>query len=115
GIGKTRLCHRLLRLAAVQGGRLLQSRCHEIESRLPYVPITDALADGIRPEDLQALSPAWAAAAAELLPQVATNELPGDAAPRSGKGTPRRRLYEAIARILECVSAQAPVVRILDT
>jgi|GEM_PF-526266 len=114
GIGKTRLCHRLLRLAAVQGGRLLQSRCHEIESRLPYVPITDALADGVRPEDLQALSPAWAAAAAELLPQVAADELTGEAAPRSGKEAPRRRLYEAIARILEFVSAQAPAVLFID-
>lgn len=113
GIGKTRLCQRVLRLAALQGGRILQSRCHEIESRLPYVPITDALADGFRREDLQALFPAWAAAAAELLPQVAPDDPSGDP-PRSEKDAPRRRMFEAIARILEYVSAQAPAVLFID-
>src|SRR5690606_1576959 len=113
GIGKTRLCQRVLRLAALQGGRILQSRCHEIESRLPYVPITDALADGFRREDLQALFPAWAAAAAELLPQVAADDPSGDP-PRSEKDAPRRRMFEAIARILEYVSAQAPAVLFID-
>src|SRR5690606_39623202 len=95
-----------------QGGRILQSRCHEIESRLPYVPITDALADGFRRGDLQALFPAWAGAA-ELLPQVAADDPSGDP-PRSEKDAPRRRRLEAIARSLEYVSAQAPAVLFID-
>src|SRR5690606_24919216 len=72
-----------------------------------------ALADGFRREDLQVLSPAWAAAAAELLPQVAADDPSGDP-PRSEKDAPRRRMFEAFAALSESVSAHGHAVLVID-
>src|SRR5690606_31240287 len=52
GIGKSRLCQRFLRFAALQGARVLEGRCYPIEMRLPYSGAVDALLTGLTPDDI---------------------------------------------------------------
>jgi hypothetical protein len=43
GIGKTRLCHQLLRCAAIRGARILSARCSESEHGVAFAAISRAL------------------------------------------------------------------------
>ncbi|HEY8485189.1 MAG TPA: AAA family ATPase [Longimicrobiales bacterium] len=114
GIGKTRLCQHFLRLAAIQGARVLQGRAYPSESHLAYSPVVDALVNGLRPADLGSLPPAWTAVVAELLPELQPDSFGrGEALPLEGEGA-RRRLFEGVARLLRAVSAGAPVALFID-
>lgn len=118
GIGKSRLCMNFLRVAAIQGGRILSGRCYAAEYRLPYGGLVEALISGVKPGDMRRLTPAWAAVLAELLPEL-TEESGTPHAVESKLLRPdahfaRRRLYEGIARLLEAIGETQPVVLFID-
>lgn len=112
GIGKSRLCERFLRYAVLQGARVLEGRCYRIEMRLPYSAAVDALLAGLTPDDLADLPSAWSGVISQLLPEL-TYPDNTFAAPAADE-TARRRLFEAIARVLQSVSEKSPVVLFLD-
>jgi len=112
GIGKSRLCERFVRFAVLQGARILEGRCYRIEMRLPYSGAVDALLAGLTSDDIIGLPPAWSAVISELLPELAHTNT-SSASPAADE-TARRRLFEAIARVLQLVSQRSPVVLYLD-
>lgn len=114
GIGKSRLCYHFMRLAALQGARILEARCYPSESRLPYSAAADALLRGLREDDLDALPAAWAAVVSELLPELPSTHANDASIPAlDGEGA-RRRLFEGIARLLHTMSAKSPIFLFID-
>ncbi|HUF12976.1 MAG TPA: AAA family ATPase, partial [Longimicrobiales bacterium] len=71
GIGKTRTCQRLARLAALRGARLFLSSCYELEQSVAFGAISEAFAGAVTPSDLAGLKPIWRQVLAEVLPEVA--------------------------------------------
>lgn len=118
GIGKSRLCMNFLRVAAIQGARILSGRCYAAEYRLPYGGLVDALLSGVKPADMRRLTPAWTAVLGELLPELAEESAaPFDAESKSQRSDThfaRRRLFEGIARLLEAIGETQPVVLFID-
>lgn len=112
GIGKTRLCHQFLRLAAVQGGRCFQGRCYSTERSVPFSGIVDALASGLRSRDVESLSPRWASALAEMLPQVEGKVV--SESPSFDREEYRMRILEALVQAVVAVSAKSSVVLFID-
>ena len=112
GIGKTRLVAEIARLAHGSGATVLFGRCDD-GLGVPYQPFVEALGGYLR----QARSPRFGRLAGELVrlvPEVAerTEEL---AAPlRSDPETERYRLFDAVAAWLAGVSADTPVVLVVD-
>ncbi|HEX7051388.1 MAG TPA: AAA family ATPase, partial [Longimicrobiales bacterium] len=113
GIGKTRFCRHFLRWAVLQGARILRGRCYAAERRIPYSGVTDALLSGVRPEDLDALSPAWSGVVGELLPEFRTESSDRPAGSLEGEGA-RRRLFEGIAQLLMAIGRPGPVILFID-
>src|SRR5690625_2458385 len=70
GIGKTRICEHFLRLAVLQGARLLQGRCQPTETQIPFSGMADALADGVRSGDIAQLPERWADLIGSVFPSV---------------------------------------------
>ena len=70
GIGKTRTCQRLARLAALRGARLLMSSCYELEQSVAFGAISEAFAGAVTASDVAALKPAAQQVLGEVLPEV---------------------------------------------
>jgi class 3 adenylate cyclase/DNA-binding SARP family transcriptional activator/tetratricopeptide (TPR) repeat protein len=112
GIGKTRLAAELARHCHVGGATVLFGRCDE-GTGVPYQPFVEALGAYVR----QARAPVIGRLGGELVrlvPEI--TERAGDLAPplRSDPETERYRLFDAVAAWLAAVSAEAPVLLILD-
>ena len=115
GIGKTRLSEEFLKWAGTEGADVLRGRAFETSGGLPYQPIIDALRERLEgensPEDL--LDDAWLAELTRILPEL--RERYPDLSLASGEqSTARARLFEAIARLAESLSARRPLVWLMD-
>jgi DNA-binding SARP family transcriptional activator/tetratricopeptide (TPR) repeat protein len=116
GIGKTRLSDEFLKWAGTEGADVVRGRAFETSGQLLlYQPIIDALRERLErenaPEDL--LDDVWLAELTRILPELHERypDLPltiGDDA------TARARLFEAIARLAEALSARHPLVWLID-
>lgn len=112
GIGKTRLVREFLDWARAQGVSVLHGRAFETGGRLPYQAVVEAL----RPltSDLPAaLSPTWLRELARILPELDEHapELPD---PAGDESVGRTRLFEAVSRAVDAVSADGPLVFFVD-
>lgn len=103
GIGKTALVLEAMRLAAQQGSRVAQARCHEGERDLPYAPVAQLL------RDLYAgfggasdLEPSALRAIAALVPEATP---PGPDADSLPGVDGRIRFYEALRSGVEALCA----------
>lgn len=117
GIGKTRLCDELVRIARSTGGVVLQARCYETERSLFLQPIVDAMAFALRtlpPETVRAAAGEAAAVLAGLIPD---STVVLGATPMAHGVSPdfeRRRAFEAITSFTRRLAARTPVLLSLD-
>ena len=112
GIGKTRLATEIARLAHSDEAAVLFGRCDE-GMGVPYQPVREALGIYLR----QAVAPDLGRLGGELIRLVADipDRVPGLAPPlRSDPETERYRLFDAVAAWLGAVSAQRPVLFVVD-
>jgi DNA-binding SARP family transcriptional activator len=115
GIGKTRLATEFLGWAVAQGADVLQGQAFEAGGRVAYQSLVEALRRRLErehaPGDL--LSDVWLAELSRLLPELCERypDLPPLAIEEA---VARTRLFEAIARLGQALSKQAPLVLFID-
>jgi class 3 adenylate cyclase len=116
GIGKTRLAAELAKAAHAEGAVVLVGRCDE-DLGVPYQPFVEALrqvVDLMLPGELAGRLGRYAGELVRLVPELA-DRVPGLPAPlRSDPETERYRLFDATAAWLGAVSADDPVLVVLD-
>src|SRR5258708_3689927 len=115
GIGKTRLASEFVAWARAQGAEVLSGHALEMDGRLPYPPLVEALPvrleEGNAPEDL--LGGLWLAELARLLPELRVR-YPDLSAPTEDELTAKIRLFEAVARLFDALAQRAPLVLFLE-
>lgn len=112
GIGKTRLAEEAVRQAGQRGFVILAGRTPPREMGVAYGPIVEALTDHLRSLDIVAR-----AATTNGLPELATllgALVPGRAEPLADVELEQARLFEAVARLLERLQENAPVLLFVD-
>ncbi len=115
GLGKSRLIEELAVRVGAEECVTLIGRSYDIERTVPYGAIANALAPIASRPEVAGLSPAWLAEAARLLPELHEQvaDLP-DAPDSTGSSGARRRLHEALARCIEAVAEDAPVLLVVE-
>lgn len=113
GIGKSTLCERFLRFAALRGARVLLSACRVLEESVSYGAIIDALSQGVTAGDVERLDPIWAASIQHAMPELALGRLVPDL-PALGNQGAQRRLFEAVAQLMAAMSSRQPVILFVD-
>ena len=111
GMGKTRLVRELADQAPRGQSLVLEGRCHDGEGAPAYWPWTQvlrALHDALGEEALRAAAGSSASLLGALLP-----ELDDGTAPPDSEGA-RFRLFDAVARLLQAVAADRPLLVVLD-
>ena len=115
GIGKTRLASEFVAWARAQGAEVLSGHAFELEGRLPYQTLVEALRRQVEeenaPEDL--LDDLWLAELSRLLPEL-RERYPDLPASTQDDLTANLRLFEAVARLLDALSKRTPLVLLLD-
>jgi tetratricopeptide (TPR) repeat protein len=112
GIGKSRLVEEVVDLAVAKHWRLVPGRSHETERMLALGLWAGALRAGGLPAQrdiLARLGSTWQSELVRFLPELADA---GFRAPRQPGS--ELRLFEAIARLLECLAAPRPVLIVLE-
>jgi DNA-binding SARP family transcriptional activator/tetratricopeptide (TPR) repeat protein len=115
GIGKTRLAEEFLLWAKSRGAEVLEGGAAE-GGGLPYGPLVEAIRPRIEseraPDDL--LEDVWLSELSRLLPEL-RERYPDLFPPTPGEAlTAKGALFEAIARMVEALAFNAPVVLFLD-
>jgi DNA-binding CsgD family transcriptional regulator len=114
GVGKTRLVAELAARAAERGMMVLSGRCAELGDSIPYLPLADALRDGITGP---------AAAAGPLLDALATRPVLGRLLPDRGPGPgedgdltglAQQQLFGAVLGMLAELASARPLLLILE-
>ena len=115
GLGKSRLIDELTARVRGAGGVALIGRSYDVERAVPYGAIADTVSPIVRRPEVAGLSPSWLAEAARLLPELHDRfpHLPG-APEHSGSPAAKRRLHESLARCVEAVAEEAPVLLAVD-
>src|SRR5260370_29363906 len=112
GIGKTRLAHETLTLAREQGFLVLEGSAYALEGRLAYAPILAAFGPFLRHLDSsrQVRVVSGLPGLGRLFPDLRwpVAEPLGDAA------LEKPRLFEAVARLLERLARETPVLLFVD-
>src|SRR3989440_3844524 len=115
GIGKTRLASEFVAWARAQGAGVLSGQAFEMGGRLPYQPLVEALRGRLEaenaPEDL--LEDLWLTELARLLPELRVR-YPDLPLPTQDDLTAKIRLFEAVARLVDALARQAPLVLLFD-
>lgn len=116
GTGKTRMLAETAWRARDAGVLTLAGSCYEQESRLPYGPIHDALADYVRTEPecvLRAQLEAFLPELAQIVPEVRTR-LGGEPPVVGDTGGQRLALFATVSQVFERISQDTPLVLLLD-
>jgi DNA-binding SARP family transcriptional activator len=115
GIGKTRLANEWMAWVRAQGADVLSGHALELGTRLSYQPLVEALQSRLKeenaPEDL--LEDLWLAELSRIFPELRVR-YPDLVAPTCDPLTDRLRLFEAVARFLDALARQVPLVLFLD-
>src|SRR5229473_2509609 len=115
GIGKTRLTSEFVAWSRAQGAEVLSGHAFEMGGRLPYQPLVEALRERLEaenaPEDL--LDDLWLAELSRLLPELRVR-YPDLPTPTEDELIARGRLFEAVARLLDALARNGPLVLLLD-
>ncbi|MEP6774676.1 MAG: AAA family ATPase, partial [Chloroflexota bacterium] len=117
GIGKTRLVAQLGTQAEREGARVLRGNTTFAEP-LPYQALIEALRSELPLLTALEIEPLWLAAVATLIPELRTRRGEGsDRLPSLLPLDPEReriRLFEGLARCLECLARPRPLLIILE-
>ncbi len=112
GIGKSRLGERIVRLAAIQGARCFQGRCHSLESQTPYSGFVDALSDQLGPRDILNLPDQWRDILSHYIPALIQDS---DRQAKSfERDFGRRPLIEAFVQLIRHMAIERPLVVFID-
>ncbi len=115
GVGKTRLLREFAgRARAVAGVTVLEGACYDEQPAPPYGPFVDAFQALVRqrgPDAVAQAAGAWTASLVPLLPELGS--LPSAPHPTDDPQSEKRRLFEAIVRVLRAI-AQRGLVLILE-
>ncbi|HKY78201.1 MAG TPA: AAA family ATPase [Acidimicrobiia bacterium] len=116
GVGKTRLAAELAISVHDEGATVLVGRCDE-DLGVPYQPFVEALrqfVDHTPPDELQARLGRYAGELSRLIPELPTllPDLPP--AVQSDPETERYRFFDAVAAWLGAVSADDPLLLVID-
>ena len=118
GVGKTRLSREFCAEASKAGFLAMAGSCYDGEDAVPFVPYTELLESGLaQSASPDAFRDALGPEGVELV-----RLMPGLAAKISGVGTPqevppqqaRRLLFNSMAAVLKRVSAQAPLLLLIE-
>ena len=112
GIGKTRLAVEVAGAVRESGGVVLAGRCDE-DLGVPYQPFVEALRHYVTSAEEPRLG-RYAGELARLLPELGQYVAGLPEPMRSDPETERYRLFDALAAWLADVSAEAPVLLVLD-
>ncbi len=116
GVGKTRLAAEVAQRVHEQGGVVLAGRCDE-DLGVPYQPFVEALrhfADHTTPENLRERLGRYGGELTRLIPELA-QWVPDLRVPlQSDPETERYRLFDAVAAWLGALTAEEPVLVVLD-
>lgn len=101
GVGKTRLAQEILKEVHKEGALVLWGRCRAGAFDSPYLPLAEALRDGllyVKYEDLAPIKPVWLAEVAALTPEMRTllPQIPQN--PVLDPQQAQWRLFEAVAQ-----------------
>jgi DNA-binding SARP family transcriptional activator/tetratricopeptide (TPR) repeat protein len=118
GIGKTRLARDFASWCEeTQQATVLRGYCYEMSGLLPYQPIADAISAHVKtcsPEQLRSTLGTSAADLAKIAPDIRLT-LPDLPQPEPmGPEAERRNLYNAVARYFNALTAEHPLILILD-
>ena len=117
GIGKTRLVEEVLRQLGGRGIPILQGRCHQFGTSVPFQPFVDALRSYLRapPNALSSLEGVWLAELSGLLPELRAQyaDLPPPVVIEKEMGA-RQRLFEAVVQTLRTLATPALVLFLDD-
>lgn len=113
GIGKTRLVEEFLE-SGLGSVTILHTKCPEMNDPLAYTLFVDSLRQALIPSLLSELSDTWLVELSRLLPEI-KERYPGlTQPPQLDPATERRRLFDAIGKILHTLTAQRPLILFLD-
>ena len=116
GIGKTRLAAQLARQVHHDGATVLLGRCEE-ELGVPYQPLVEALRfaiDHVEASSLSRVLGRYRGELVRLLPEIAARVPDLPAPTRSDPETERYRLFDAVVEWLVAMSADRPVLLVVD-
>jgi len=117
GVGKTRLAREVMVLAGLQGATVLQGGCYEFEATTPYLPWVEGLRQWVKEQPAEVLSAVLGDTAPELArlaPEI-VSKLGSQPAPAAvGEQQERMRLFDALARFLQSLSARRGLLVFLD-
>jgi DNA-binding SARP family transcriptional activator len=114
GVGKTRLAGDLLRWVVADGGFALRGRSGDVRAGFPFASAVEVLRNMLAAPGLAGAAPEWLAELSRLLPELRHRfpALPGPS--HHADETEGSRLFEAAAQVLLSLSAESPIVVLLD-
>lgn len=115
GIGKTRLVIEFMNWASAQGADVLSGQAFHTAGGLPYQPIVESLrgCSLFEADPSNYVSDVWLGELSRLLPEL-RDVFPSLPEPLADDSTARTRLFEAVARLGDALSANLPVVLFID-
>ena len=113
GVGKTRLAGDLLRWVVADGGIALRGRSGDVRAGFPFASAVEVLRDMLAAPGLAGAAPEWLAELSRLLPEL-RHRFPALPGPSHADETEGSRLFEAAAQVLLSLSAESPIVVLLD-
>jgi DNA-binding CsgD family transcriptional regulator len=112
GIGKTRLAHEAFVLAREQGFLMLEGSAYALEGRLAYAPILAAFGPFLHRLDFS--RQARLVSGLPDLGRLFTDLRLPPPSPLGDSALEKTRLFEAVARLLERLARESPVLLFLD-
>ncbi|MBI1743069.1 AAA family ATPase [Candidatus Acetothermia bacterium] len=118
GVGKSRLVQEFMNYVSNQGALILNGRSYEIEGKLPYQALIDAIRTGlaqVSEEALKKIPALWLGEVIKLLPEL--GEKLSDVRPSvelQSREQERNRLFEGLHQFLSGLSQEKPLVIFLD-
>jgi DNA-binding SARP family transcriptional activator len=112
GIGKTRLVHELVGIAASVGSRVFLGQCHETERTTPFRPWIEILrASGLVTDSssIAHMAPVWRAELARLFPELAS-----EAASTVATEQDQLHLFEALSRLIFNAATRGRVTIVVE-